>query len=165
MFKVIVTGPESSGKTTLCKNLSNYFKTPFLNEYAREHLTVENKNYTQEDLLIIAKKQFSFEKNYKILDTDLITIKIWSIYKYGNCNNWILKKIEQQRLEKRHYLLCKPDIAWKKDPLREHPNSRSELFNIYQKELESLNHNYYQIKGKTRNVLEIAKKLKKNSIF
>ena len=165
MFKVIVTGPESSGKTTLCKKLSNYFKIPFLNEYSREYLTRGNKNYTQDDLLFIAKKQLAFEKNYKLLDTDLITIKIWSIYKYGNCNNWILKKIERQRIEKRHYLLCKPDIAWEKDPLRENPNNRSEIFDIYHKELKSLNHSYYEIKGENRNTHEIVKKLKENSIF
>ena len=86
----------------------------------------------------------------KILDTDLITIKIWSEYKFGNCDNWILNKIEEQKNEIRFYLLCKPDIPWESDPLRENPNDRMKLFEIYKMELENLGHKYHIVEGKDR---------------
>lgn len=157
MLKIIITGPESSGKTTLCEALSRHFKIPFSKEYARDYLKKIKKRYTEIDLIKIAKEQFKSEEKCAILDTDLITIKIWSNYKYGNCNNWILQKINKQKSQNRFYLLCKPDIKWKKDQLRENPNDRMQLFEIYKKELEELNHNYYIIEGKNRLINAIKK--------
>ena len=162
MFKIIVTGPESSGKTFLCKALSQHFKINFSKECAREYLHSLKRNYTQNDLLKIAKQQLKAEKNKMLLDTDLITIKIWSNYKYGNCNNWILEQIEKQKKEKRFYLLCQPDIKWEEDPLRESPKNRNELFEIYKKELKILDHDYCIIKGKNRTNKAISKILSKN---
>ena len=150
MLKIIVTGPESSGKTTLCKALSTHFEIPFTEEYAREYLNNLESDYTQSHLLEIAKGQLLSEHNAQILDTDLITIKIWSEYKYGNCNKWILEQIEKQKIEKRFYLLCKPDIPWEAQPQRENPNDRVELFEIYKQELDNLGHNYFIVKGGNR---------------
>ena len=157
MLKIIVTGPESSGKTTLCKALSVHYKLPFTKEFARVYLTHLGKNYLQEDLLEIATGQLENEQHtignqqISLHDTDLITLKIWSDYKYGNCNNWILEQIEKQKVENRFYLLCKPDLIWDYDPLRENPTNRNELLEIYKQELENLGHKFIIIKGKDRN--------------
>jgi len=157
MLKIIVTGPESSGKTTLCKALSKHYNLPFTKEFAREYLTDLGKNYLQEDLLEIAKGQLENEQlinnnqQISLHDTDLITLKIWSDYKYGNCNNWILEQIEKQKVENRFYLLCKPDLKWDYDPLRENPTNRNELLEIYKQELENLGHKFLIIKGEDRN--------------
>ena len=157
MLKIIVTGPESSGKTTLCKTLAKHFNTSFNPEFAREFLDELDRNYTQSHLLEIAKEQLFSEHNVQILDTDLITIKIWSNYKYGNCDKWILKQIEKQKAEKRFYLLCKDDIPWEEDPQRENPNDRVELFEIYKQELDNLGHDYFIVKRKNRIENSIAK--------
>ena len=157
MLKIIVTGTESSGKTTLCKALSTHFKIPFTEEYAREYLNNLESDYTQSHLLEIAKGQLLSEHNVQILDTDLITIKIWSNYKYGNCDKWILKQIEKQKAEKRFYLLCKDNIPWEEDPQRENPNDRVELFEIYKQELDNLGHNYFIVEGENRIENSIAK--------
>jgi len=157
MLKIIVTGPESSGKTTLCKALSEHYNLPFTKEFAREYLTDLGKNYLQEDLLEIAKGQLENEQlitnnqQISLHDTDLITLKIWSDYKYDNCNNWILEQIEKQKVENRFYLLCKPDLKWDYDPLRENPTNRNELLEIYKQELENLGHKFLIIKGEDRN--------------
>ena len=157
MFKIIITGPESSGKTTLCKSLSEHYKIPFTKEFARGYLTDLGKNYLQEDLLEIATGQLENEQltndnqQISLHDTDLITLKIWSDYKYGNCNNWILEQIEKQKVENRFYLLCKPDLKWGYDPLRENPTNRNELLEIYKQELENLGHKFLIIKGEDRN--------------
>ena len=157
MLKIIVTGPEMSGKTTLCKALSEHYNLPFTKEFAREYLTDLGKNYLQEDLLEIAKGQLENEQlitnnqQISLHDTDLITLKIWSDYKYGNCNNWILEQIEKQKVENRFYLLCKPDLKWDYDTLRENPTNRNELLEIYKQELENLGHKFLIIKGEDRN--------------
>ena len=156
MTKVIVTGPESSGKTTLCKQLSEQFKIPFTEEYSRKYIDNLDRKYLQEDLVIIAKEQLKNEqltrsnKQLSLHDTDLITLKIWSEYKYGNCNDWIISQIEQQKQEKRFYFLCSPDIPWESDPQRENPHNRDKLFEIYKVELEQLGHNYFILEGQKR---------------
>ena len=94
MLKIIVTGPENSGKTTLCKALSKHFNIHFSEEYAREYIDKLDRTYTQTDLIEIAKGQLQSDLNSQLLDTDLITIKIWSNYKYENCDNWILGILE-----------------------------------------------------------------------
>ena len=157
MLKIIVTGPENSGKTTLCKSLSKHFKIPFIEEYARGFLDELGRDYKQDDLLEIAKGQLLSEHNAQILDTDLITIKIWNNYKYGNCNQWILEQIERQKTEKRFYLLCKADIPWEGDPQRENPNDRVDLFTSYKLELDNLGHNYFIVEGENRIENSISK--------
>jgi len=156
MLKIIISGPESSGKTYLAENLSKYYKIDYTNEYAREYLNTLDKKYSKEDLLKIAKIQLKNEKensknnSLSLLDTDLLTIKIWSDFKYNDCHNWILDKIQEQKNENRFYLLCNPDITWIYDPLRENPNDREELFEIYKKEISKLDHPFYIICGNDR---------------
>ena len=150
MLKIIITGPESSGKTTLCTALFQHFNIPFAKEFARFYINKLEREYTQNDLLSIAKGQLESELNSQLLDTDLITIKIWSEYKYGSCDKWILTQIEKQKSEKRFYLLCKPDIPWQTDNQRENPNDREELFKIYKQELENLGHTYFVVEGEER---------------
>jgi len=153
MTKIIITGPESSGKTTLCQSLSNHFNITFAEEFSREYLNKLNRKYDKSDLIKIAKGQLLKEKINKdllIYDTDLITIKIWSEYKYGDCDHWIIEQIEKQKTEKRFYFLCKPDIPWQDDPLRENQEERDEIYEIYKKELDRLSHNYFIIEGKDR---------------
>jgi len=157
MLKIIVTGPESSGKTTLCKALSKHFNLLFSKEYAREYLEKLNSNYNQDDLLKIAKEQLQAENGMQLLDTDLITIKIWSEYKYESCDSWILAQIEKQKSENRFYLLCNPDIPWEADQQRENPNDREELFEIYKKEIASLGHDYFIVERENKTEHSISK--------
>ena len=150
LHKIIITGPESSGKTTLCKALSKHFNISFSKEFARYYINSLDREYIIDDLLSIAKGQLECEFNSQLLDTDLITIKIWSEYKYGSCDKWILDKIEKQKTEKRFYLLCSPDITWQADKQRENPNDREELFKIYKQELDDLEHTYFIVDGENR---------------
>ena len=162
MRRIIIIGPESSGKTTLCKQLSEHFNTFFIREYARDYINNLDRDYNKKDLLEIAKGQLKLEKNNKnekliFCDTDIITIKIWSEYKYGNCHPFILKQIEKQKSEGRIYLLCKPDIRWEVDSQRENPNNREELFEIYKSELKKLEVDYFVVYGKYRMKNSISK--------
>ena len=157
LLKIIVTGPESSGKTTLCQQLSTHFNIPFAKEFARHYIDSLDKGYIIDDLLPIAKGQLQSEFNSQLLDTDLITIKIWSEYKYGRCEKWIIDKIEKQKTETRFYLLCKPDISWEADNQRENPNDRDAIFEIYKEELDDLGHKYSIVEGGDRTENSISK--------
>ena len=157
LHKIIITGPESSGKTTLCEQLSNHFNIPFTKEFARSYIDNLDRNYIIGDLLSIGKEQLKSELNSQLLDTDLITIKIWSEYKYGRCNKWILDQIEKQKIEKRFYLICKPDLTWQPDKQRENPNDRDSLFEIYKQKLNDLGHKYFIVEGEDRTENSILK--------
>ncbi len=138
MKTILITGPESSGKTYLADKLSKEFSVPVLYEYAREYLEENGENYAQATLLKIAKEhKIQYDKlgqsQALIMDTYLMNIKIWSLEKYGNCDPWILETLKTFRPQL--VLLCKPDIPWEPDPLRENRDTREHLFNLYLKEL------------------------------
>ena len=139
--KVAVVGPESTGKSSLSEFLASHFKTNWVPEYARGYLDNLTRPYQQHDLLTIARGQIRLEDKYAydsqdllICDTNLYVIKVWSQYKYGTCHPEILNHIATRKYDL--YLLTYIDLPWIPDPLREHPEKREELFNIYLNELK-----------------------------
>lgn len=152
MKKVVITGPESTGKSTLAKALARHFNTEWTPEYAREYIGALNRGYVQEDIEIISKVQLVREQNQLLLaqevlfcDTDLIVCKIWSEFVFGTCSQWILDRIHDHKYDL--YLLMDIDLPWEDDPQREHPLQRKELFNLYVTELERLEQPYEIISG------------------
>lgn len=138
MKRIVVIGPESTGKSTLSEQLAAHFNTEWVREYARGYLENLNRPYEQHDLLQIAEGQLRQEDeaaaragNILICDTDLQVIKVWSEAKYGDCDPRILEMIAQRQYDL--YLLTYIDIAWTDDPLREHPlpSERAYFYNIY----------------------------------
>jgi len=152
MIKVVLTGPESTGKSTLAKQLADHFQTSMVAEYARQFIEDLDRPYMESDLLDIARGQLELEKQHiqkanslLICDTDLLTIKIWSEFKYKRCDPQILRWIEQHQYD--HYLLCGTEIEWQFDPQRENPTERLDLYAIYKKELFIYNKIFTEIKG------------------
>ena len=142
MIRIAITGPESTGKTTLAEQLALQTNGTWIPEYAREFLEQLNRPYTQNDLDIIAKGQLEAWKNAPVsniqfCDTDMLVMKVWSDFKFGNCSPFILEALNLQTFD--HYFLCQPDIEWEEDPLREHPEQREELFELYLAELTKRN--------------------------
>src|SRR5215467_1623034 len=64
--KIVVIGPESTGKSSLCEKLAEHYNTLWCPEYAREYLTIHGMNYTYDDLLTIAKGQLQLEKQFEL---------------------------------------------------------------------------------------------------
>ena len=150
--KVAVIGPECTGKSELSHYLADHFTTEWVPEYARAYLDKLRRPYTQDDLLKIAHGQIRLEdeytidaNNFLICDTNLYVIKIWSMFKYGNCSEEILKTIESRKYDL--YLLTYVDIPWQADPLREHPTKREELYQIYLNEMKNQSVPFVEIKG------------------
>jgi NadR type nicotinamide-nucleotide adenylyltransferase len=150
--KVVVIGPECTGKSELSEFLANHFKTEWVPEYARGYLDNLVRPYVQHDLTTIAHGQLRLEdksmlhaNKVMICDTNLYVIKVWSEFKYGNCDPEILKLISERKYDL--YLLTYIDIPWLADPLREHPDKRQQLHEIYLKEMKNQSVPFVEITG------------------
>ncbi len=168
--KVAVTGPESTGKSFLCRELAAHYNTAYVPEYAREYLDKLGREYIEDDLLEIARGQLDEEQKMAssllarpirpllFCDTELIVTKIWSMYKYNRCHPWILEQIEKNTYDL--YLLCDIDLPWEPDPQREHPQLRQYFFDWYLEELESYGFQYAIIRGlkheRVKNGIEVV---------
>jgi NadR type nicotinamide-nucleotide adenylyltransferase len=140
--KIVVLGPESTGKSTLCEQLAKYYNTLNCPEYARQFLTKNGVKYNYTDLLTIAKEQLTLEDNFTqqavenkknklVIDTDMYVMKVWCEYVFDNCHTYILEQINARSYD--YYLLCAIDLPWTADEMREYPDNkpRQELFQIY----------------------------------
>ncbi len=140
MKKIVILGPESTGKSTLAAGLAAHYKTVWCPEAARDHLLENGRDYTFADLLLIAQKQLELEDKKRteacngiyIIDTDMYVMKVWCEVVFDDCHTWILKQIVQRRYDL--YLLCNTDLPWVQDGLREYPDEamRRRLFKMYQ---------------------------------
>lgn len=154
VLRIAITGPESSGKSTLTKFLAERFCTSYAAEFAREYLTKTDGEYQLEDLVEIAKGQLGNEKKALrnatkvcFFDTDMLVLKIWASFRYGKVPLFIETAFYESKIDA--YLLCSPDLPWEPDPFRESPDNeeRQKLFDIYQNELEVNNCTYFIVKG------------------
>ncbi len=153
--KVFTTiGAESTGKTTLARDLARHYHSPWIPEYARFFVEKIRKNYTYQDVLDIAKAQIwlweqalSAKPAILFQDTDLIITKIWLLEVFGHYPAWIDKHI--QRMLPTAYLFCETDLPWQPDPARENPGERREfLSEIYKREILKLKAKMHIITGK-----------------
>lgn len=152
MVKVVLIGPESTGKTTLARQLSAHYQTCWVEEYAREYIDSLDRPYVKNDLKHIAQGQLLAEakkekqaKRVLFCDTDLIVIEVWSTVKYNTCDKWIIEQIKERSYD--FYLLCDTDVPWEYDEQRENPNDRDELFHIYESKLIEYQKEYAKLTG------------------
>ena len=160
-LKIAIVGPESTGKSSLTGQLASHYAASSVPEYAVEYLEGLDRSYTREDLIEIAKGQLKVEDEQLnvnpqmlICDTNLVVIKIWSDFKYGEADPIIL-----ELMKSRHYdlhLLTSPDLDWQPDKFRENPNDLEELFQLYHEELMAQLAPFKVIRGKGKDRLKSA---------
>ena len=147
MKKIVIIGPESTGKSYLCEHLAEHYNTLWCPEFAREFLINNGTDYTYDDLLNIAKGQIAMEDEFTkkskdtqlttqsskllFIDTDMYVMKVWSEFVFGKCHRYILDQIAERKYDL--YLLCNVELPWVKDELREYPDleTRQRLYLIY----------------------------------
>lgn len=132
-YKIVVLGPESTGKSTLSAALAAALGIGWVPEYARAYLENLGREYREEDLFEIAKGQLEASQPaglYLICDTDLYVLKVWSEAKYHRCHRKILEGIAAARADL--YLLTDIDMPWADDPLREHPHPAERAYFYHQ---------------------------------
>jgi NadR type nicotinamide-nucleotide adenylyltransferase len=167
--KIVIIGPESTGKSTLCEQLANHYHTIWVREYAREYLLENGTSYSFENLLDIAKGQIAGEElavdrwplaetsageqrttsNEQLIfiDTDMYVMKVWCEFVFDKCHHWILNRIVERKYDL--YLLCNIDLPWVKDELREYPDlvSRQKLYHYYKDIMVNQNVPWVNISG------------------
>jgi NadR type nicotinamide-nucleotide adenylyltransferase len=174
--KVVVLGPESTGKSTLCEMLAQHYESEWCPEFARKYLLTNGRAYTYDDLLTIAKGQIALEEecltalktNHAadadaipppyFVDTDMYVMKVWCEYVFNQCHTWILNRIVERTCNL--YLLCVPDLPWVPDELREYPDEkpRQELYHMYRDILINQPVPWVEIRGSYEERLQMAVK-------
>lgn len=161
MMRLAVTGPESTGKSTLAEQLALSFDCNWIPEYAREYIGSLCRPYSFEDVENIALTQLKYEDQklcqggkILIVDTELLVIKIWMEHKFEKTPHWLEDEIVRRKYDL--YLLCNIDVPWVDDRQREHPHLREYFFQQYVKELEDRHFNYKIISGDQQQRLNVS---------
>jgi NadR type nicotinamide-nucleotide adenylyltransferase len=150
-IKIVITGAESTGKSTLAEGLAKHFNGKVIPELARGYIENLDRNYTYEDLEVIAKMQIEAEndaasESLVFFDTWLIITKVWFDFVYGSHPEWLNQAISNSNIDL--FLLCDTDIPWIADPVRENGGENREILqNTYKKEMAQYGFRYSLIKG------------------
>jgi nicotinamide riboside kinase len=151
--RFILTGPESTGKSVLTMAMAENYSRNFIPEYARDYIINLTRPYNYSDVLHIAEKQVGLMTEYSkksagflFVDTYLIITKIWFLKVFGRFPGWIDNEILKTKND--IYLLCRPDIPWVPDGVRENGGEKRELlFNDYLNELNNAGLHYSFVEG------------------
>jgi NadR type nicotinamide-nucleotide adenylyltransferase len=168
--RIVVIGPESTGKTSLCQQLAERYNTRWVPEFARNYLLQHGTNYSYNDLLTIAHGQLEQEKIIEealvadtrnqnrllIIDTNMYVMQVWCEFVFQKCHSWILEQLAERPYDL--YLLCNIDLPWVKDELREYPDleSRKSLYHMYRQILATQNVPWVHVTGNYEQRLQIA---------
>ena len=166
LVKIVLFGPESTGKTTLSIQLAKHYNTVWVQEYARPYLqkvwNQERRTCQQKDILPIAFGQIALENRLAkradkvlICDTDLLETKVYSSAYYGGFVDPILEKAATENTYNL-YLLTYIDTPWEADDLRDRPEQRLEMFEAFQKALDEHHRPYLLLKGDKESRLKKA---------
>ena len=153
VIKIVITGPECTGKSTLSRQLAEHFHTRYIPEYAREYIAGLCRPYSYEDVLHIAEIQREQARSIDggqdwivFLDTYLIITKVWFEVVFNRCPDWIDRELASNKIDL--YLLCDTSIPWTTDAVRENGGEmRERLFLMYKQELERLGCRFSLITG------------------
>lgn len=166
LIKIVLFGPESTGKTTLAKQLADYYDTVWVPEYAREYLQKKwdetNEICTIEDLVPIATGQMALENDLTkkanqvlICDTDLLVTKVYSeAYFEGYCDPLLHTYALKNTYDL--YLLTNIDVPWVKDDLRDRPNERQLMFDLFKTALSKYQRTFINLEGNQEKRLKTA---------
>ena len=166
--KVVLFGPESTGKSTLTEKLAKHYKTTFVPEYAREFLqhkwNHKRQTCTKEDLIPIADGQMQLENELAqlsnkvlICDTDLLQTQVYSeVYYNGFCDPAIKKFAQKNTYDL--YFLCDIDVPWVADDLRDKPNERDLMFKAFESALKTYQRPFVKLQGSRHQRFEVARK-------
>lgn len=167
-IKVVLFGPESTGKTTLSIQLARYYNSVWVPEYARDYLqnkwNNERKTCEPNDLLPIAVGQMELENTLAqktdsvlICDTDLLETKVYSEEYYsGTCDPLLEKYALKNTYDL--YFLTYIDTPWEADDLRDKPEERQEMFEAFKTALIKYKRPFVLLKGDKKTRLATATK-------
>jgi nicotinamide riboside kinase len=144
IIKIALFGPESTGKTTLAKQLAEYYETEWVPEFARDYLQQkweENQHIcVEDDMLPIAYGQVALEnkklasaKKYLFSDTNLMVTKVFSEVYYGFCDPFLNEAALEHEYDL--FFLTDIDVPWEKDDIRDTSEGRETVFSVFKQTL------------------------------
>jgi len=144
IIKIALFGPESTGKTTLAKQLADYYETEWVPEFARDYLQEkweENKHIcVADDMMPIAYGQTALENEklanankYLFCDTNLMVTKVFSEMYYGFCDPLLNEAALKHEYDL--FFLTDIDVPWEKDDIRDTPEGRESVFSVFKQTL------------------------------
>jgi len=153
---VVVTGSESTGKTTLAGDLARRFGTVWVPEYSRTYLdektAATGMPLDANDVEPIARGQIAAEDRgitqadgLLVLDTDLVSTTVYARHYYGSCPAWIDQAARERRGDL--YLLCDIDVPWVPDEARDRPHERAHMHGLFVNALKTLGARYITVRG------------------
>lgn len=149
--RVVVTGSESTGKTTLARRLAAHYGVPWIPEYAREYALRKGTPLDTTDIEPIARGQLALEArgfaeagSLVICDTDLLSTAVYARHYHGWCPEWVETAA---RGRSGLYLLLDIDVPWHPDPTRGPAERRRELHERFRRELEQAEARWSVIRG------------------
>jgi nicotinamide riboside kinase len=152
--KIVITGPESTGKTILSEALVKQLKAKLIPEFARSYIENLGRPYNYYDLELIARHQIQEEIRFSeamfegvlVMDTWLIMTKVWFDVVYGSSPDWLDKFLTNAHIDL--FLVCSPDIPWIADTVRENGGEmRLKLFDRYCYEIKQYGFKYCIVEG------------------
>lgn len=162
--KIAIVGPESTGKSTLTKQLAKYYRVAWVPEYARYYCAGLTAPCTLQDEVNMFYGQVALEdavlatseSDFIFCDTTFITVKIWSDAFFGSTPPVVLNALTENAYD--FYLLLDIDLPWEDDPLRDFPDQREHFMQVWKDELNALKANYRIVKGLNEDRLMVAVK-------
>ena len=165
IIKIALFGPESTGKTTLAKQLAEYYETEWVPEFARDYLQKkweENQHIcVADDMLPIAygqvaleNKKLSSAKKYLFSDTNLMVTKVFSEVYYGFCDPFLNEAALEHEYDL--FFLTDIDVPWEKDDIRDTPNGRETVFSVFKQTLIDAKKPFITLSGNKENRLAKA---------
>ena len=156
-IKVVLFGPESTGKTTLAKQLALHYNSFWVPEFSRAYAEEKLKAgvlLTKEDVLPIAIGQMELENSYSekakeilFCDTNLLETKVYSEYIYnGFCPDVLRKSVEDNKYDL--YILTNVDVPWEYDSVRSSDVNRKKMFVHFKNVLDEQKLPYVIVSGK-----------------
>jgi NadR type nicotinamide-nucleotide adenylyltransferase len=142
--RIVVTGSECTGKTTLARDLAARFGVSWVPEQSRAYAEAVSRELTVHDVEPIATAQLIAEDAgladaYRrgdrciLLDTDLVSTVVYARHYYGTCPPWIVAEARARHADL--YLLCDIDVPWEGDSVRDRPLAREELHELFRSTL------------------------------
>lgn len=132
-LRIVFTGPEAGGKTTLSRTLAWELRAPWTPDAAREFAESHDAPLSAATVEPIARLSMALEDDASrsapaviVRDTDLVSTVVYARHYYGHCPDWIAREARERRGEL--YLLCAPDLPWEADGVRDRPHDREAMF-------------------------------------